>query len=100
MLQCAHAAARTKGSYLQTLYHRLAARRGKKRALMAVAHALVVSGWHMLSQNEVYREPAAAALNAEQKARLAKRMLKRLNTLGYEVTVNRQPSAEALLTPA
>jgi hypothetical protein len=67
---------------------------------MAVAHALVVSGWHMLSQNELYREPAVAELNPEQKTRLAQRMLKRLNKLGYEVMVNRQPPAETVLAPA
>jgi hypothetical protein len=39
----AHAAARTKGAYLSALYQRLAARRGKKRAILAVAHALVAS---------------------------------------------------------
>jgi transposase len=43
LTQVAHAAARTKGTYLSALYQRLAARRGKKRAIMAVAHAIVVS---------------------------------------------------------
>jgi len=37
------------GSYLQALYHHIAARRGKKRALVAVAHSIVISGWHMLT---------------------------------------------------
>jgi transposase len=99
LTQCAHAAARTKGTYLQALYHRVAARRGKKRALMAVAHSLVVSGWHMLSKNQPYREPQAAQLSGEQKTRLAKRMLKRLNKLGYEVTLNRQPPVVAVPIP-
>ena len=43
LTQMAHAAARTKGAYLSALYQRLAARRGKKRAILAVAHALVAS---------------------------------------------------------
>ncbi len=92
LMQVAHAASRTKGTYLQALYHRVAARRGKKRALAAVAHSIVVSASHMLKNNEPYRELQPAELNAEQKARLAKRMMKRLNKLGYEVTVNRQPT--------
>jgi transposase len=48
----AHAAARTKGTYLSALYQRLAARRGKKRAIMAVAHSMVVSAFPMLSRHE------------------------------------------------
>jgi transposase len=48
----AHAAACTKDPYLAALYHRLAARRGKKRAIMAVAHSIGVSAFHMLSRNE------------------------------------------------
>jgi len=96
LTQCAHAAAHTKGSYLQALYHRLAARRGKKRALMAVAHSLVISGWHMLKHNQPYQEPQLATLSADDKARLAKLMLKRLTKLGYEVTVDRQPREVAV----
>ena len=99
LTQCAHAASRTKGTYLQALYHRVAARRGKKRALMAVAHSLVISGWHMLNTNAPYREPQQATLSPDDKARLAKRMLKRLTKLGYHVTVNR-PAPEAALTMA
>ncbi|GIX48648.1 MAG: hypothetical protein KatS3mg131_2859 [Candidatus Tectimicrobiota bacterium] len=48
LVQLAHGAARTKQTYLSALYRRLAARRGKKRALMAVAHAILVSAFHML----------------------------------------------------
>jgi transposase len=52
LTQLAQAAARTTGTYLSAWYRRLAARRGKKRALLAVAHAMVVSAFHMLSRNE------------------------------------------------
>jgi transposase len=55
LTQLAHAAARTKGTYLSTLYQRLAARRGKKRAIMAVAHSMVVSAFYMRSRHEPYR---------------------------------------------
>jgi transposase len=48
----AHAAALTKGTYVSALSHRLATRRGKKRAIMAVAPSLVISAFHMLSRNE------------------------------------------------
>jgi transposase len=85
LVQAAWAASHTKGSYLQALYHRVAARRGKKRAIIAVAHSIVISGWHMLTKNEPYREPAAATLSEKQKAKAVKRSVKKLKSLGYEV---------------
>lgn len=85
LVQAAWAASHTKGSYLQALYHRIAARRGKKRAIIAVAHSIVISGWHMLTKNEPYREPAAIALTERQKATALKRSVKKLKSLGYEV---------------
>jgi transposase len=56
LTQLAHAAVRTKDTYLSALYQRLAVRRGKKRAIIAVAHSIMRSVFHMLSRNEVYRE--------------------------------------------
>ena len=56
LTQLAHAAVRTKGMYLAALYQRLAARRGKKRAMIAVAHAIMCSVCHMLSRQESSRE--------------------------------------------
>jgi transposase len=62
LTQLAHAAAHTKGTYLSALYQRLAARRGKKPAIIAVAHSIVVSAFHMLSRHERYRELGAITL--------------------------------------
>lgn len=56
LVQCAHSAARKKGSFFKARYHRLAARRGKKRAMMAIAHSLLVTIWHMLTTGEVYQD--------------------------------------------
>jgi transposase len=56
LTQLAHAAASTKDTYLSALYHRLAARRGKNRAIMAVAHSIVISAFSMLSRNESSQE--------------------------------------------
>jgi transposase len=52
----AHAVAHTKNTYLSALYHRLAAWRGKKRTIVAVAHSIVRRAFHMLSSNEPYHE--------------------------------------------
>ena len=59
LTQLAHAASRTRGTYLSALYHSLAARLGKKRAIVAVAHSIVVSAFHMLSRNEPYQDLGA-----------------------------------------
>ena len=85
LVQAAWAASHTKGSYLQALYQRLAARRGKKRALLAVAHSIVVSAWHMLNRNEPYQPPPPEDLTAAERERQKKRLVKRLHKLGYTV---------------
>lgn len=92
LTQAAHAAARTK-TYLAAQYRRLAARRGKSRAIMAVAHSMVVMAWHMLSRKEPYREAGVDYFDKLQADDLAKRLQKRLETLGYHVTL--QKPAEA-----
>src|ERR687896_243256 len=87
LTQMAHAAARTKGTYLSALYHRLAARRGKKRAIVAVAHALVVSAFHVLSRNEPYRELGANYFDEHRRHQLVDRLARRMERLGYRVSV-------------
>jgi transposase len=87
LTQLAHAAARTKGTYLSALYQRLAARRGKKRAIMAVAHSLVVRAFHMLSRNEPYQELEANDFDHQRRLQLVDRLTRRLERLGYRVSL-------------
>jgi transposase len=89
----AHAAAHTKGTYLSALYQRLAARRGKKRAIMAVAHSIVVSAFHMLSRNESFRELGANYFDDHRRAHLVDQLTRRIERLGYRVTL--EPVAAA-----
>jgi transposase len=93
LTQLAHAAAHTKGTYLSALYQRLAARRGKKRAIMAVAHSIVVSAFHMLSRNESYRELGANYFDDHRRAHLVDQLTRRIERLGYRVTL--EPVAAA-----
>jgi len=67
LVQVAWAAVRTKGTFLKARYHRLAARRGKKRAIMAIAHSILVSIWHMLSRGLPYRELGAEYFDQRSK---------------------------------
>jgi transposase len=87
LTQLAHAAAHTKGTYLSALYHRLAARRGKKRAIIAVAHSIVVSAFHMLSRHEPYRELGAHYFDERRRHHLVDQLTRRIERLGYRVTL-------------
>jgi transposase len=89
----AHAAALTKGTYVSALSHRLAARRGKKRAIMAVAHSIVVSAFYMLSRNEPYHELGASHFDEHQREHLIDRLTRRLEPLGYRVSLQPVPAA-------
>jgi transposase len=87
LTQLAHAAARTKGTSLSALYQRLAARRGKKRAMLAVAHAIVVSAYQMLSRHEPYHELGANYFDEHRRQHLVDRLTRRIQRLGYRVSL-------------
>jgi transposase len=93
--QAAHAASHTKGTYLAALYHRVAARRGKKRAIMAVAHAILVIAYHLIKRQEPYRELGGDYFDQRRPEATAKRLLKRLQKLGYEIVIQAQPTQAA-----
>ncbi|HHY94194.1 MAG TPA: IS110 family transposase [Firmicutes bacterium] len=59
LVQAAHAAGRSRDNYLSSLYHRLAARKGKKRAAIAVAHAILTIVYHIIRDKTVYRDLGA-----------------------------------------
>jgi transposase len=85
LTQLAYAAVHTKDTYLSALYQRLAARRGKKRAIIAVAHAIMVSVFHMLSRQEPYRELGANYFDERRRQVTIDRLTRRIAHLGYRV---------------
>jgi transposase len=91
LTQAAHAAARTKNTYLSAQYHRLAARRGKKRAILAVAHSILVIGYHLVQRHEPYRELGADYFDRCRPQVTANRLVRRLERLGFHVTLQEQP---------
>jgi transposase len=93
LTQVAQAAARTKGTSVSALYHRLAARRGKKRAISAVAHAIVVSAFPRRSRDEPDRALGAHDFDDRRQAQLVDQLTRRIARLGYRVT--REPVAAA-----
>jgi transposase len=95
LVHAAHAAARTKGTYLSAQYRRLAARRGNKRAILAVAHSRLVMAYDMIQRREPYRDAGADFVDRLQPEDTARRLVKRLESLGYHVTLQ-NPSTDTL----
>jgi len=91
LVQAAHAAARSRKTYLSAQYHRLAGRRGKKRAIVAVAHSILIICYHIIQRKEPYRELGGEYFDQRRPEATAKRLLKRLQHLGYDVSHIEQP---------
>lgn len=85
--EAAWAASHTKGTYLSALFRRVAARRGKKRAVVAVGHAILVSAYHMLRNQVAYADLGPNHLERLRPERSARYYLKKLDKLGLKVTV-------------
>jgi transposase len=88
LTEMAHAAVRTKNSYFKSQYHRLAGRRGKKRAIGAVKHSLLVTVYFMLRDNKPYKDLGVDyfdKLNPQQRIRYH---VRRLQELGQEVELS------------
>jgi transposase len=93
LVEAAWAASHAKGSYLGAQYRRLAARRGKKRALLAVGHSLLVTFYHMLKSDVEYHDLGAEYFDRLDPERLRRYLVKRLEGLGYQVTLKTQDEA-------
>jgi len=94
LAQAAQAAARQKNSHLAAHYHRLAGRRGKKRATMAVAHSILVIAYHIIQRHEPYQDLGSNYFDERRKLSTANRLTRRLEKLGYQVAIT------PLATPA
>lgn len=92
LIQAANGAARTKEGYLRAQYDRLARRRGRKRALGAVAHSIIVAVYYMLLRHKPYEDLGSNYFDERQREQVANRLLHRLEHLGYEVEVAFHPS--------
>jgi transposase len=87
LVEAAWAAARTKGSYLSAQYHRLAARRGAKRAILAVAHSILVIIYHLLRDGTTYQDLGSTYFDQRNAQAVLRRSVRRLEGLGYRVTL-------------
>jgi len=91
-VQAAWAAVRVKASHLAAVYRRLAVRRGKQKAIMAVAHRLIVAIYHMLKDRVPYREIGTTPPSDTAKRQLMKRMQRKMEGLGFTVHVSPAPA--------
>jgi transposase len=93
LTQAAWAVAHTKQTYLAAQYHRLARRMGRKKALVAVAHSLLVIVYHVLDRRADYRELGGDYFDRRQHQTQQQRLIKRLERMGLRVTVEALPNA-------
>ena len=92
LVQCAWAAARTKDSYFNAQFHRIRARRGPKKAIVAVAASILTAIYHMLKDGTMYQDLGPNHFSARDKQRQKNHLIKRLADLGYVVELVPQAS--------
>src|SRR5215467_11447328 len=78
LIQSAHAAAHSKNTYLAAPYHRIASRRGPKRAALAVAHSILVIIYHVLRDRKPYRDLGNNFFDERDRQRVEQRLVRRL----------------------
>jgi transposase len=89
LTQCAWAAASKNGCYIKGKFWRLAAQ-GKKRALVAIAHNLLLFIYHVLSRGKPYQERGAPILDERQRRKLIRHHTRCLGRLGVSAGFSTQ----------
>ena len=87
LVEAAHVAAKTQQTDLAAQYRRLAARRGKTRALMALGHTILTMVYHVLVRKQPYQDVGAASFDTRDQRRVEHRLVRRLEQRGYRVSL-------------
>jgi transposase len=87
LIQAAHAAARKRDTYLAAQYRRLAARRGKNRAAVAVGHTILIIMYQLLTHETEYQDLGVQYFDERDRAAVERRLVRRLEQLGYAVSL-------------
>lgn len=90
LVQCAWAATRTKNTYLRSKYDSLVGRRGKKRALIAIGHKILIATYYILQDKVAYKELGAEYLQEIKKEKQIKRHIQLLKEMGVEIEIKKQ----------
>jgi len=85
LVQCAWAAKKKKNSYLRAQFYRIRARRGDKKAIMAVAASMLTAIYHMLKDGTLYKDLGHDHFDRRSNVQQKNRVVKRLADLGYAV---------------
>jgi len=96
MCEVAWAASHTKDTYFAAQFRRIASRRGNKRALMAVAHSILVTAYHMLKHKRHYTELGADFFDVINRDKVRDRLVQRLSKLGFDVTLKSKGTLESV----
>jgi transposase len=89
LTEAGQAAGHAKGTYLSAQFHRLAARRGKKKAIIAVGHSILVIAYHLLRRGTTYQELGGNYFDERERETVTQRLIGRLKKLGVSVTIER-----------
>lgn len=89
LTESAWSASRSKGTYLKARYQRLAARRGKKRAALAVGHTILIMVYHILKEQCTYKELGADYFDRLNEQHILRRLTSRIQALGYKVDLEK-----------
>lgn len=90
LTEAAWAAQRTKNTFYNARYHRLAARRGKKRTLIAIGHSILKSVWHVLKDASEYKELGVEYVIKKTETKRKAYLKKELEALGYKVSISKE----------
>ena len=94
MVAAAQSAVRSRKTSFWAQYQRLKARRGVKRAILAVAHAMLVCAYHIILRREPYRELGPDDYERRQPQAVARKLTRRLRNLGFDVVITPRANAE------
>jgi transposase len=94
--EAAWAASRTKGTYLKARFQRLAARRGKKRACVALSHTILIMAYYIVKEHSTYKELGADFFDRLHEEQLIKRLTSRIQGLGYKVELQKMAPAACI----
>jgi len=87
LIEAAHGAMRTKDTYLSSQGRRLGQRRGKRRAVVAVGHSILIIAYHVLKRQQPYQDLGSNYFDERDRAIVARQSIRRLEQLGYKVTL-------------
>lgn len=87
LIECANSVVKSKGTYLSERYRQVARRRGHKKAIVAVAHKILTTAWHLLTNDEPYVDPGPEFLRSMTAHKIRQRSIRQLQGLGYVVTL-------------